>query len=211
MKQKKGITVYDMVVVGLLAAMVFVCTAFLKIGPIPTPAGPTQIKTGNIICLLAGLLFGGWRGGLAAGIGSAVYDLTDPAFAASAPYTLVFFFAMGAVCGAIAHGGGAQGDRPGRNLAAAVAGAASYLVLHLGKSILVLILAGSTPAAAVAACGVKFITSGINAAAAVAASCLLAPLLRPALERAGVFHTLRTGRPYPLAAAVAALPWEGRF
>ena len=43
----KKITVHDLVVVGLMAAMVFVCTAFLKIGPIPPPAGPTQLKPGN--------------------------------------------------------------------------------------------------------------------------------------------------------------------
>ena len=190
MERKSKITVYDMVIVGLLAAMVFVCTAFLKIGPIPTPAGPTQIKTGNIICLLAGLLFGGWRGGLAAGIGSAIYDLTDAAFAPSAPYTLVFFFAMGAVCGAISHAGGADGKRQGRNWLAAVCGAASYLILHLGKSFIVLVLAGSAPQAALAACGVKFITSGINAVLAVVASCLLAPVLRTALERAGVYQRL---------------------
>ena len=52
---KKRITVYDLVLVGLMGALVFVCTAFLKIGPIPTPAGPTQLKTGNAICLLAGV------------------------------------------------------------------------------------------------------------------------------------------------------------
>ena len=184
-KQRKGITVYDIVVIGLMAAMVFVCTMFLKIGPIPTPAGPTQIKTGNIVCLLSGLLFGGWRGGLAAGIGSALFDLSDPAFVESAPYTLVFFFAMGAVCGFISHAG-QQGTSTRRDVIGAIAGSLSYLVLHIGKSILLLVLAGSSFPAAVAACSVKLITSGINAAVAVVASVLLAPVLRRALSRAGV-------------------------
>ena len=52
-------TVKDMMIVGVMGALVFASTAFLKIGPIPTPAGPTMLKTGNILCLLAGLLF--WR------------------------------------------------------------------------------------------------------------------------------------------------------
>lgn len=68
-------TLYRIVIIGLMAAMVFVCTMFLGIR-IPTPTGTTQLKTANAICLLTGLLFGGWTGGLAAGIGSALFDLT---------------------------------------------------------------------------------------------------------------------------------------
>ena len=60
-------TLYRIVIIGLMAAMVFVCTMFLGIR-IPTPTGTTQLKTANAICLLTGLLFGGWTGGLAAGI-----------------------------------------------------------------------------------------------------------------------------------------------
>ncbi len=75
---EKRFTIRDIAEIGVLAALVFVATAFIKIGPIPTPAGPTMIKSGNIICLLGALLFGKTKGGLAAGIGSMLYDLTDP-------------------------------------------------------------------------------------------------------------------------------------
>ena len=184
---EKKITVYDLVLVGLMGALVFVCTAFLKIGPIPTPAGPTQLKTGNAICLLAGLLFGGWRGGLAAGIGSMLYDLSDPAFVSSAPYTLVFFFLMGACCGFVSHMGGRDGKNPRWNLAAAILGSVLYLVLHLGKSMIVLLLAGSSLQAAAVSCGIKFVTSGINAVFAIVVATLLAPIFRKALERAGLY------------------------
>ncbi len=64
----KKFSVSDLVVVGLMAAIIFVTTSFIKI-QIPTPTGPTMLKVANIICLLAGMLFGGVRGGLAAGIG----------------------------------------------------------------------------------------------------------------------------------------------
>lgn len=101
-------TLYRIVIIGLMAAMVFVCTMFLGIR-IPTPTGTTQLKTANAICLLTGLLFGGWTGGLAAGIGSALFDLTYPEWAAGAWLTFIFFFAMGAICGGIAHAGGAAG------------------------------------------------------------------------------------------------------
>ena len=74
MKQETGekqrlFSLYDMVVVGVMAAIIFVLTYFVQI-PIPTPAGQTMLKSANIFILLAGLLFGGLRGGLAAGIGS---------------------------------------------------------------------------------------------------------------------------------------------
>ena len=66
--RKSKITLYDIVAIGLMAAFVFIATFFFKI-KIPTPGGSTMVKLGNGICLLCGTLLGGWRGGLAAGIG----------------------------------------------------------------------------------------------------------------------------------------------
>ncbi len=194
MRSSRRFSTYDIVIIGVMAALCFVTTAFLKIGPIPTPAGPTMLKVGNIVCLLAGLLFGGIRGGLSAGIGSALYDLTDPVFAASAPFTLLFFFIMGFVCGLIAHWNGRKGTSTKWNIIGAVSGAGSYLVLHIGKSLITLLLAGSGFAAAVSACGIKLITSGINAAFAVVVSVLLAPVFRAALLRAGFGQKLFPSR-----------------
>ena len=127
-------TLYRIVIIGLMAAMVFVCTMFLGIR-IPTPTGTTQLKTANAICLLTGLLFGGWTGGLAAGIGSALFDLTYPEWAAGAWLTFIFFFAMGAICGGIAHAGGAAGKNKARNWVAAICGAVGYWLLYIGKSL----------------------------------------------------------------------------
>ena len=101
-------TLYRIVIIGLMAAMVFVCTMFLGIRITP-PTGPTQHKTANAICQQPGQQFGGWTGVLAAGIGSALFDLTYPEWAAGAWLTFIFFFAMGAICGGIAHAGGAAG------------------------------------------------------------------------------------------------------
>lgn len=82
-KTKQKITAYDIAAIGLMAAVVFVATNF-KIY-IPTAIGKTMIHFGNIFCLLSGLLLGGVRGGLAAGIGSAFFDVMDPLFVSSAP------------------------------------------------------------------------------------------------------------------------------
>ena len=188
--KKSRFTLYRIVIIGLMAAMVFVCTMFLGIR-IPTPTGTTQLKTANAICLLTGLLFGGWTGGLAAGIGSALFDLTYPEWAAGAWLTFIFFFAMGAICGGIAHAGGAAGKNKARNWLAAVCGAAGYWLLYVGKSILVLCLSGSAFSAAFIATTPKMLTGGINAVFAVVVSNLLAALLRPKLEAAGIFETLQ--------------------
>lgn len=188
--KKSRFTLYRIVIIGLMAAMVFVCTMFLGIR-IPTPTGTTQLKTANAICLLTGLLFGGWTGGLAAGIGSALFDLAYPEWAAGAWLTFIFFFAMGAICGGIAHAGGAAGKNKARNWLAAVCGAVGYWLLYVGKSILVLCLSGSAFSAAFIATTPKMLTGGINAVFAVVVSNLLAALLRPKLEAAGIFETLQ--------------------
>ena len=188
--KKSRFTLYRIVIIGLMAAMVFVCTMFLGIR-IPTPTGTTQLKTANAICLLTGLLFGGWTGGLAAGIGSALFDLTYPEWAAGAWLTFIFFFAMGAICGGIAHAGGAAGKNKARNWLAAVCGAVGYWLLYVGKSILVLCLSGSAFSAAFIATAPKMLTGGINAVFAVVVSNLLAALLRPKLEAAGIYETLQ--------------------
>ena len=66
--KKKAFSLYDIVMIGLMAAVVFVVTMFLSIR-IPTPTGTTMIKLANAFVLLCGLLLGPVRGGLAAGIG----------------------------------------------------------------------------------------------------------------------------------------------
>lgn len=177
-----------MVAVGLMGAMVFVTTAYIKIGPIPTPAGPTMLKTGNILCLLAGLLFGSWRGGLAAGLGSAIYDLTDPAFISSAPFTLIRFFVMGWLCGRIAEKGKPSAVR---TWTAAAAGGVVSTLLYLAKSVIGLVLLGSSFSAALAACSVKMITSVVNMVMAIVASSLLAPLFQKALRSAGILQKMQ--------------------
>ena len=160
----KKFTVRDLAEVGVLAALVFVATYFLKIGPIATPADPTMLKTGNAVCLLGAMLFGKTKGGLAAGIGSMLFDLTNPAFVASA--------------------GGHDGTDTKQNLIGAVCGAAGYIVLSIGKSFITLMLSGSDAKAAALSCSTKLITSGINAVFAVVVSILLAPVFVKALRKA---------------------------
>lgn len=178
--------VYDIVTVGVMAAIIFAITYFIRI-PIPTPVGETQLKLANAFCLLAGILFGGVKGGLAAGIGSMFFDLLNPMYVTSAPYTLVFFFAMAFVCGIIANSGASKGDNKVRNIIGTVSGALAYYVLYISKSIIVLMIQGEPFGIAVTSMIPKFITSGINVVIAVVIANLLAPVLKIGLKKAGYY------------------------
>ncbi len=98
-KTKKTVGIADIVLVGLFSALVF-AASWLQIN-IPTPLGNTRIHLGNVLCLLSGFMLGALRGGLAAGVGSMLFDFTNPIYIASAPFTLVFKFLMGFLCGLI--------------------------------------------------------------------------------------------------------------
>ena len=177
--KKQKLSLYDVVAVGLLAAFVFVATFCFKI-KIPTPGGSTMVKLGNGICLLSGVLLGGWRGGLAAGIGCALFDLTDPEYAPTAVITFARYLVMAGLCGGIAHWRGARGLHPRRNLAACIAGALTYSALYLGEKIIGMMLLGSAFVPAVISNATRIVSSLTNAVAGV----IVAMLLAPALQRA---------------------------
>ena len=90
--------VYRVTLTAVFAALVFV-SSMISV-PIPVAIGDvTRIHLGNIFCLLSGFVLGPVGGGLAAGLGSALYDMTNPAYIASAPFTFAFKFMLAAVCG----------------------------------------------------------------------------------------------------------------
>ena len=182
--KKNKITVKDITLVGLMAAMVFVAS-WLSI-PIPTAIGNTRIHLGNVLCLLSGFLIGPAGGGLSAGIGSALYDLTNPAYVTSAPFTFLFKFAMGAVCGWIAYTGGRKASSHRWNLTGAVAGNVTYMILYLAKSFIQSMMLGNAPEAALIALGTKAVTSTVNAVIAVAVSVPLYAAIRLALKKSGL-------------------------
>lgn len=181
--------IYKLVFVGVMAAMIYVATVFIRI-EIPTPTGPTNLKTANILCLLAGMLFGGTLGGLSAGIGSMLFDLTNPLYVSSAPFTLVFFFLMGAVSGWVSHIAGKKGESWKLNAFGGFCGALTYWLLYIGKSVIELVLAGSALWPAIAATAPKMATSGINGVIAVVFATLLSKPLGSALRRAGLLQKI---------------------
>ncbi|MBS7262695.1 MAG: ECF transporter S component [Eubacteriales bacterium] len=182
----KKISVKKIAFVGVMAAMIYVSTLYIKV-EIPSPAGGTvMLKAANALCLLAGILFGGVYGGLAAGIGSSISDLMSATHVASAPYTFCQFFLMAAVCGWIAHARGKEGGDARLNTAAVIAGSLSNFFFYIGRKVITLLLAGSTFGAALAAVSTNVIVSFVNAVVGAVLAGLLALPLRKALIKAHI-------------------------
>lgn len=183
-KQKKKITVYDLVIVGLMAALCYIGTMFRI--EIPTPIGKTMIHMGNIFCLLSGLLFGGLRGGLSAGIGSCIFDLLN-GWATSAPSTFINKFVMGLLAGWIPRLKGKDGKSLPFNILGAACGMYGYTILYLGYSFVKNIVLGSAVETAWADVIFKAPISLINGTLGLVIAVILAAVLRPALEKVGLY------------------------
>lgn len=177
------LTTRQVVLIGVMAAIVFVSN-YISF-TIPLIVGdPTRIHVANIFCLLAGMLLGPVGGGLAAGIGSALYDLTFPAYVASAPFTFAFKFLMAFVAGKIANSGGRAANDHKFNLIGSIVGQVLYIVLYLGKKFISGILVGNAVQTVLVACTTSLVTSSINAVISIAVVVLIAPAFKKAMALA---------------------------
>jgi len=159
----------NVVFVGVMAALVFVSSRISV--PIPLAVGNTRLHLGNVFCLLSGFLLGPVGGGLAAGIGSMIFDLTDPLYISYAPFTFAFKFAMAFVCGLIAYGKNSQALNVRRNIVSGLIGMLLYIILHLTRTFLEAIWFRSIEfMPALASTGYSGLVSLINGAIAVIAA-----------------------------------------
>ncbi|MGL5435045.1 MAG: ECF transporter S component [Lachnospiraceae bacterium] len=180
---EEKVTIQKMCLVGLMAAMVYVASAFLQI-PIPTVIGNTRLHMGNVMCLLSGLLLGPLCGGMAAGIGSAFFDLTNPAYISSAPFTFVFKFLMAWLCGRLYLSFRHKRNIVFYSVVAAAAGNLLYIVLYLGQSFFEAAVFLQQPVAGVVLSVIqKGTVSTMNGVIAVIAAVPLSLAIRPALGK----------------------------
>lgn len=187
--QTNKLSVYRIALIAVFAALVFVAN-WLYI-PIPVTIGNmSRISLGNVFSLLSGLILGPIGGGLASGIGAALFDVTNPAYIASAPFTFVFKFLQAAVCGWIAHSAGANGERQKRNVVGAVSGSVTYIILYLAKAFVKELLKGNTMGVVLIAVAEKLLTSSINALIAIIVSVPLSAAIRAALKKSGLMKKL---------------------
>lgn len=85
---------------AMMIAIVFVGN-YLRV-KIPVPlGGVTSFTLANILCALSGILLGPVHGFLAAGLGSAIFDLMDPAYVSEAPITLCTKGMYGLIAGLV--------------------------------------------------------------------------------------------------------------
>ena len=181
MEQK--LSTRKIVFAALMAALTAVGSAIRVQLPLSI-AGTTAFHLGNIFCALSGILLGPWLGGLAAGMGSAIYDMTNPLYISECWITFLMKGAYGLAAGLVIRAGKSQwGYR--RAVMAALAGALAYAVLYLAKSYFYggLLLAGLDTTAAWAMVIDKLPATIFNAAVAVIFAPILATAIRKALRK----------------------------
>lgn len=179
---------------GLLAALCYIGFAFFKID-IPVGTEKTAFHLGNVFCVLAALLLGGFWGGLSGAIGMTIADLTT-AYVTSAPKTFLLKLCIGLIVGFIAHTIfkiGKSSDRKfitGITILATTCGmafnvVADPLVGYFYKTYLL----GIPQDLSLALAKLSAVTSLVNAIVAVIASSIFYLALRPALKKAGLLTT----------------------
>lgn len=166
---------------GLMAALV-IAGSWIRV---PTSIGTFNL--GNIMCALAGILFGPVGGGLAAGVGSMLYDIIFyPAYIAECWITFLTKGALALTAGLVAWSAGKRGLSTRRNAAAAAVGAFTYLALYLVKAFLWngLFQGSLSPDGALALAVSKAPMSLFNAVLASVCAPILAAAIQKALSRA---------------------------
>ena len=126
--QKKNKT-FKICLTGMMSALVLIGTS-VKIF-IPIGSYSTMIHFGNAFCLLSALLLGPINGGLASGIGSLLFDLLNPMYITSAPFTFIFKFIMGFVCALIAK---RNPHNTLRIILASTIASLIYIILYISKN-----------------------------------------------------------------------------
>lgn len=180
---KNKLTTKKIVLVALLAALTCVGSALRITIPLDI-GGTTSFHLGNILCALSGIILGPWLGGLAAGLGSAIYDMTNPLYISECWLTFLMKFAYGLAAGLVIRAGKKDWGY-GKAVLATVAGAVAYAVLYLAKSFFYsgLLLKGLTVDAALLTVVGKLPATAFNAAVAIIIAPVLAIAIRKALSK----------------------------
>ena len=180
---KNNITSKKLVLTALLAALTVAGSA-LRI-PVPSVVGTSAFHLGNILCALSGILLGPWFGGLAAGLGSAIYDMLNPLYISECWITFLMKGAYGLVAGLIAWSGRQHTATYAKALLATIAGAITYAALYLAKSYFYSgrLLHGLSHEAALLNVIDKLPATTFNAAVAIVAAPLLAIAITSALRK----------------------------
>ncbi len=185
MKEKRP-DVVSITFAATMAAMVYVVTLFRF------PLLGSKVHFANAVCLLSGMLLGPVTGGIAAGMGSALYDAFNGYDLVNVLITFVSKFAMAFVCGKRMDAAHRRSGKVDRTVFSAVVGALTYVLLYMLKTFVYQrFVYGFPPDTVWAAMVSKLIPSLINAGAAVVAAPLFYHAILPPLRASGLLGRMR--------------------
>ena len=98
---KTKISTQKIVFAALLAALCYIGFSYFRID-IPVGTEKTAFHMGNVFCVLAALLIGGFWGGMSGAVGMTIADLTT-GYVTSAPKTFILKLCIGLIAGFVAH------------------------------------------------------------------------------------------------------------
>ena len=101
METKSNLTTRKVVFAALMAALCCIGFSYFRID-IPVGTEKTAFHLGNVFCVLAALLIGGFWGGMSGAVGMTIADLTS-GYVTSAPKTFLLKLCIGLVTGLVAH------------------------------------------------------------------------------------------------------------
>ena len=186
-----------MVMAALFAALCYIGFTYFKID-IPVGTEKTAFHLGNVFCVLAALLLGGFWGGMAGAVGMTIADLTT-AYVTSAPKTFFLKLCIGLIVGLVAHkvfrlsrdGQERKVPLPVATVLSCTAGMAFNVVADpvVGYFYKMYVLGVPQEAASI---WVKMgaVTTLVNAVIAVIAATVFYLALRPALKRGNMLVEL---------------------
>lgn len=186
MKQNSRMTTLGLALAGVMVALVMVSNY------ISIPTAFSRLHVANAVCMLAGMMFGGLRGGIIAGLGSALFDLTFPAYVPEAWVTFLTKGLMTLVAGLFVN----HSKNPPVKMPALITGSflgvITYIALYLGKSYIQMRWVTPVPVETIPAALLgKLSLSAINGLFAIIVAPLLYSALMPGLKAAGLADALR--------------------
>lgn len=184
MKKKSFFTISKIALLAMMAAIVCV-VSFYRF-----PLLGSKVHFANAMCLLSGLLFGPMGGGIAAGLGSAISDISYGYELDQIIVTFVTKFLMAAICAWIAQP--KKEVRRGRIVLGCILGALGYVALYMLKTFVYQAFVYGFPMQTVWATMLgKLPASLLNAVVAIIAAPIFYAALRPALKRAGMLDKMQ--------------------
>lgn len=189
METGKRTSTIGLALAGMMVALVMVSNY------ISIPTAFSRLHVANAVCMLAGLLFGGLKGGIIAGLGSALFDLTFPAYAAESWVTFLTKGTMTLVAGLTFSKLSTRIPQNKALVAGSLLGAVTYIALYLGKSYIQMRWVAPVPPETIPAALVgKLSSSAVNGLFAVIVAPLLYAALMPALRQAGLAQHLKPAK-----------------